>query len=121
DYKLSANNSGPDQEEKSMPLSGGDSFQEILLQQISLRIINEQQKQIVSYIIGNLDDSGYLRRELESIVDDLAFNLNITVTLEELEKLLKIVQQLDPPGVGARTLQECLLIQLNRKEVDSIA
>lgn len=121
DYKLSANNSSPDQEEKSMPLSGGESFHEILLQQISLRIINEQQKQIVSYIIGNLDDSGYLRRELESIVDDLAFNLNITVTLEELEKLLKIVQQLDPPGVGARTLQECLLIQLNRKEVDSIA
>lgn len=121
DYKLSANNSSPDQEDRAMPLAGGDSFQEILTQQISLRIINEQQKQIVNYIIGNLDDSGYLRRELESIVDDLAFNMNITVTIEEVEKLLHIVQQLDPPGVGARTLQECLLLQLRRKEEDSIA
>lgn len=121
DYKLSAQNSGADQEEKSVPLSSGDSFQENLIQQISLRVINEKQKQIASYIIGNLDDSGYLRRELENLTDDLAFNLNISVTEEEITKVLKIVQQLDPPGVGARSLQECLLIQLKRKEEDSIA
>lgn len=121
DYKLSANNTSPDSEERSVPLSSGDSFQENLMQQIDLRIIPEKQKQIITYIIGNLDDSGYLRRELESIVDDLAFNQNISVTEEELEKILHIVQDLDPPGVGARTLQECLLIQLKKKEEDSMA
>lgn len=121
DYKLSANNNSADNEERSVPLASGDSFQENLMQQIDLRIIHEKQKQIVTYIIGNLDDSGYLRRELESIVDDLAFNQNITVTEAELEKILHIVQELDPPGVGARTLQECLLIQLKRKEEDSMA
>ncbi|MFN3342762.1 MAG: RNA polymerase sigma-54 factor, partial [Flavobacteriales bacterium] len=115
-YKTQVNNRGADDEDRSMPISSGDSFQENLLAQISLRIINERQKQIAIYIIGNLDDSGYLRRETENIVDDLAFSLNLNVTQEEIEKVLGIIQDLDPPGIGARTLQECLLIQLRRKE-----
>jgi len=119
-YKTQVNNRGADDEDRSMPISSGDSFQENLLAQISLRIINERQKQIAIYIIGNLDDSGYLRRETENIVDDLAFSMNLSVTQEEIEKVLGIIQDLDPPGIGARTLQECLLIQLRRKENDSI-
>lgn len=120
DYKTQQNNYGPDQEEKTIPVAQGDSFQELLIAQVNLRLLNEQQKQIAYYIIGNIDESGYLRREAENIVDDMAFSQNITTTQEEVEKVLSIIQELDPPGVGARTLQECLLLQLKRKENDSI-
>ncbi|MBX7094190.1 MAG: RNA polymerase factor sigma-54 [Flavobacteriales bacterium] len=121
-YKTQANNRGADDDDdKFMPISSGDSFQEVLISQVSLRLLNEKQKQIATYIIGNLDDSGYLRRETENIVDDLAFSLNISSTQEEVEKILAVIQELDPPGIGARTLQECLLLQLHRKEIDSLA
>ncbi|MFZ5552971.1 MAG: RNA polymerase factor sigma-54 [Bacteroidota bacterium] len=120
-YKTQASNSGRDDDDKVIPIVSGDSFQEILLAQIGLRLLNEKQKQIANYIIGNLDDSGYLRRETENIVDDLAFSMNITATQQEVEKVLSIIQELDPPGVGARTLQECLLIQLKRREDDSLS
>lgn len=120
-YKTQVNNRGADDEEKFVPISSGDSFQEGLLTQMGLRLLNEKQKQIATYIIGNLDDSGYLRREAENIVDDLAFSLNISANVEEVERVLNVIQELDPPGVGARSLQECLVIQLKRKENDSIA
>lgn len=120
-YKTQVNNRGADDEEKFVPISSGDSFQEGLLTQMGLRLLNEKQKQIATYIIGNLDDSGYLRREAENIVDDLAFSLNISANVEEVERVLNVIQELDPPGVGARSLQECLVIQLRRKENDSIA
>lgn len=120
-YKTQVNNRGADDEEKGVPLASGDSFQERLRSQLQLRLLNDKQKTIADYIIGNLDDSGYLRRETENIVDDLAFSLNLSATQEEVEKVLSIIQELDPPGVGARTLQECLLLQLHRKEIDSIA
>lgn len=120
-YKTQVSNKGADDDDKFVPIASGDSFQENLSAQINLRLLNEKQKQIAIYIIGNLDDSGYLRRETENIVDDLAFSLNIASSLEEVEAVLHIIQELDPPGVGARTLQECLLIQLKRKEIDSIA
>ncbi len=113
-YKLSIRNKGADDEEKSMPFTASDSFRDLLIQQLGLRNISEQQKMLAKTIVGNLDDDGYLRRDLENIVDDLAFSQNIPTTAEELEEVLRVIQDLDPPGVGARSLQECILLQLNR-------
>ena len=115
DYKLSARNHSPEADEKSIPLSGGKTFQEILQHQVSLRVKEEEQLIIADHIIGNLDDSGYLRRELFSIVDDLAFAHNFNCSEEKIEEVLKIIQDLEPVGVGARDLRECLLIQLRKK------
>ena len=113
-YKLQSNNQ-LNTEQKQSPYSLGASFTERLLTQIGLRIKDGKQQLIAKYIIGNLDDSGYLRRELFNIVDDLAFSQNIITTEEELLKALKEVQNLEPAGVGARDLKECLLIQLRKK------
>jgi len=114
-YKTQSNNFSKGQEEHQKPLSFGDSLSERLLKQIDLKIKNENQKKIAEYIIGNLDESGYLRRELFNIVDDLAFSQNIFADEEELEQILAEVQDLEPHGVGARDLKECLLIQLRKK------
>ena len=115
-YKTSIRNSGPDQEEKSAPLSMGKSFHEILNVQLGLLKLSEDEKTIAEHLIGNLDDAGYLRRDITSIIDDLAFYQNIEATEEELEKLLISIQGMEPAGVGARDLQECLLIQIKRKK-----
>ena len=117
DYKLSARNHGADDDEYAIPLSGGSSFQEMLESQVGFRVRNDKMREIVHTIIGNLDEAGYLRRELENIIDDLAFSQNIIATEEEMEEGLLIVQELEPAGVGARTLEECLLLQLHRKAV----
>jgi RNA polymerase sigma-54 factor len=117
DYRLSARNHGVDDDEKAIPLSGGSSFQELLESQVGFRVRNDKMREIVHTIIGNLDEAGYLRRELENIIDDLAFSQNIMATDEEMEEGLLIVQELEPAGVGARSLEECLLLQLHRKEV----
>ena len=114
-YKTQSNNFSKGQEEHQKPLSFGDSLPERLLKQIDLKIKNENQKKIAEHIIGNLDESGYLRRELFNIVDDLAFSQNIFADEEELEQILAEVQDLEPHGVGARDLKECLLIQLRKK------
>jgi RNA polymerase sigma-54 factor len=115
EYKLQVNNRSRDDERKEIPYSSGITFHELLQQQLGLRHLNEHQYKIGQYIIGNIDDSGYLQRSPESMVDDLAFMHNITTTKKELEEVLKIIQDFDPPGVGARNLQECLLIQLQHK------
>jgi len=117
-YRLSARNRGADDEEKTIPLVSSSSFHEALENQLSLRKITERQKTLAKTIIGNLDDDGYLRRDTENIVDDLAFSQGITTTNEELLEVLKIVQSLDPAGIGARDLRECLLLQLKRKDHD---
>ena len=114
-YKTQSNNFSKGQEENQKPLSFGDSLSERLKKQIDLKIKNENQKKIAEHIIGNLDESGYLRRELFNIVDDLAFAQNIFTNEEELEQILSEVQDLEPHGVGARDLRECLLIQLRKK------
>jgi RNA polymerase sigma-54 factor len=114
-YKTQSNNLSKEQEEKQTPFTLGDSFTEKLLSQIRLRIKNDRDKIIAEQLIGNLDESGYLRRELFNIVDDLAFSQNITVSEEQIMAVLKEVQSLEPPGVGARDLKECLLIQLKKK------
>ncbi|MGB0165773.1 MAG: RNA polymerase factor sigma-54 [Luteibaculum sp.] len=121
DYKLYANNQGKDQEEKGIPLSGGNTFQENLLSQLELRLLSDKQRRIGEQLIGNLDDDGYLRRELEAIVDDLAFTQALDCTVDELEEVLLVIQDMEPPGVGARNLQECLQIQLDKKNLDTEA
>ncbi len=117
-YKLKANNKGKDDEMPDIPFVSGSSFQDILYQQLGLNILTEKEEKIAKFIIGTLDDSGYLNRSLDAIVDDLAFRENIDTNVEEVEKILKVIQTFDPPGVGARNLKECLLIQLRRKDTD---
>lgn len=114
-YKLKSNNNSPDQDKKEIPFSSGVGFHDMLESQLGLRKLNDHEFAVASYILGNIDDDGYLRRDLESIIDDIAFSQNVQTTKEELEKLLKVIHELDPAGVGARDLRECLLIQLQRK------
>ncbi len=114
-YKTSIRNSGPDEDEKSMPLSMGKSFHEVLGAQLGLLKLSEEEKMVAEHLIGNLDDAGYLRRDITSIIDDLAFYQNSITNEEQLEKLLLAIQGMEPAGVGARDLQECLLIQIKRK------
>jgi len=117
EYRLQVNNYSKEDEKKSeIPFSVGSSFHEHLESQMNLRDLTETQKVLGEYILGNIDEDGYLRRELPNIVDDLAFLQNIHATEKELEEVLEIIQDLDPPGVGARTLRECLLIQLAIKD-----
>jgi RNA polymerase sigma-54 factor len=118
-YKLKANNTSPDEERKEIPFSVGHSFQDMMESQLGMKALDDREYQIADYLIGNLDDDGYLRRDLASIVDDIAFSQNIVTTEEELNELLKVIQDFDPAGVGARDLQECLLIQLRRKELQT--
>lgn len=121
DYRTQTNNSSQDDEEYSTPLSSGKTFHERLTEQIDLRYLNETQKLIAQILIGNIDDDGYLGRELIQVMDDLAFSMNVHVELEQLEEVLEIVQDLDPAGVGARNLKECLILQLERKRGGDIA
>ena len=119
-YKMAANNYSPDDERKEIPFAGGQGFQEQLISQLALRNIKAEEFPIAEYLIGNIDEDGYLRRDISSIVDDLAFSQNILTSEEHVIRLLKEVQELDPPGIGARDLQECLLIQLRRKEYQTV-
>lgn len=116
DYKTSASNHSKDDEDRVMPLSSGQSFQERLTDQLHLLDLNDKEFMIADTIIGNLDESGYLNREIEALVDDLAFSANIETTEKEIETILHLIQELDPAGVGARDLRECLLIQIKRKQ-----
>ncbi|NND61938.1 MAG: RNA polymerase factor sigma-54 [Flavobacteriaceae bacterium] len=114
-YKLSANNYSADDEEKQTPYASGTSFNQHLLQQLNTYRLDDEAFEIAQFLVGSVDESGYIRREIQDIVDDLAFTQNIYTTEEKIEEVLKIVQELDPAGVAARDLQECLLIQLKRK------
>ncbi|UTW68055.1 RNA polymerase factor sigma-54 [bacterium SCSIO 12643] len=120
-YKLNVSNHSKDDEEKSTPLTVGASFTDLLLTQMNLRSLTEKERVIGENLIGNLDESGYLRRDIEAIVDDLAFTQNVMVEVEDIEAMLDVIQDLDPAGVGARSLQECLLLQLKRKPQDDDA
>lgn len=115
-YKMANNNQGQDVERREIPFAVGQSFQENLLNQLGMRQLNEQEQRIAEYIIGNIDDDGYLRRDTEAIVDDLAFSQNINTDDKTVESLITLIQEFDPPGVGARDLQECLLIQIRKKK-----
>ena len=114
-YKLESRNYSKDDKKDSIPFSSGSTFHDYLENQLGLRILDDRQQQLASYIIGNIDEDGYLRRELEAIVNDLAFSYNIETNEDELEEILKIIQDFDPVGVGARNLQECLELQIKSK------
>jgi RNA polymerase sigma-54 factor len=114
-YQLQANNYSADDEDKNIPFAGGQSFHQYLKSQLNTFRLNEKEKKIAEFLVGSIDESGYIRREIEDIVDDLAFTENIMTDAQEVERILKIVQKLEPAGVGARSLQESLIIQLKQK------
>jgi RNA polymerase sigma-54 factor len=114
-YKLSANNYSADDEEKQTPYASGTSFTQYLMQQLSTYRLDEEEREIAQFLVGSVDESGYIRRDIQDIVDDLAFTQNVYTSKEKIEKILELVQDLDPAGVAARNLQECLLLQLKRK------
>ena len=115
-YKLRTNNYSSDDEEKTIPIAVEDTFHEYLEQQLGmLNIKDERELKIAKQIIGSIDDDGYLRRDPESIIDDLVFSQNITTSETEIVGLLKQIQRFDPPGIGSRDLRECLILQLEIK------
>jgi len=116
EYKTRANNYSADDEDKSAPIIFYDSFLDSLTTQLGFLNLNEREELLASTLIGNLDDNGYVGRELDSIINDLAFTQGIETSYGELERLLKLIQGFDPPGIGARDLNECLLLQLLRKD-----
>ncbi len=118
-YKLNAQNHSKDDKHEEIPFSVGISFHDNLENQLGLRTLNERQRLLALYILGNIDDDGYLRRRLDNIVDDVAFALNIKTDEPELIEILRIIQELDPPGVGARGLQECLILQIEAKDINT--
>ena len=115
-YKLATNNYSADDDEKETPFASGTSFNQYLLQQLNTYRLSDEDFSIAEFLVGSVDESGYIRREVVDIVDDLAFTQNTYTDEATVEKVLKIVQELDPAGVGARDLQECLLLQLERRE-----
>jgi len=116
DYRTSVNNYSADDDEKSIPYASGTSFTQHLKTQLNTYRLSDEERDIAEFLVGSVDESGYIRRELSDIMDDLAFTQNVYTDEDKIEKVLKIVHQLDPAGVGARNLQECLSIQLARKE-----
>ena len=115
EYKLNANNYSADDETYEAPIVARQDMSDVLQEQLALRSVSPQKEHLCKYLIGTLDDDGYLRRELVDIVDDLAFSLGIFIEVSELEDALRVIQSMDPPGVGARNLQECMLLQLARR------
>ena len=114
-YKLNANNYSADDEEKQMPYASGTTFTEYLQSQLNTFSLDEEESEIARFLIGSIDESGYIIRPIPDILDDLAFTQNMYTTEEKIEQVLQIVQDLEPAGVGARSLQECLSLQLVRK------
>ena len=121
-YKLQANNYSADDEDNQIPYAGGVSFHQNLKSQLNTFTLNESKTVIAEFLVGSLDDSGYLRREVIDLVDDLAFTQNIYTSEQEVEEILfNIIQKMDPIGVGARNLKECLTLQLaNKRKTKSI-
>ncbi len=115
DYKYQTNNYSDDDEDKSMPFAATVTFHQDLINQLNTFILSEEEREIAEYLVGSIDDTGYIRRSLQDIVDDMAFTQGIYTDEKTIEKILHVVQELEPAGVGARDLQECLLLQLKHK------
>ena len=115
DYKLKSNNHSQDDDEKSIPFASGISFNQFLKNQLHTFSFNEIETKIAEFLVGSIDQSGYLRREILDVVDDLAFTMSINTDVNIVKTILKTIHLLDPPGVGAQNLQECLILQLKRK------
>lgn len=120
-YKMRINNFSKDDKQRPVNLTEGRSLQEFLTEQLGYRNLSEREEYIAEFIIGSIDEDGYLRRDLESLSDDIAFTLGIETTLEELERILSIIHHLEPAGIGARNLQECLLLQMAQRRMDTPA
>ena len=118
DYKLQENNRSREGQAEEIPFSDTTSFYETLKEQLGERDLTPKQRELAEYIIGSLDDDGLLRKPLDNIGDELAIYAGVDATPQELEQALHVVQDFDPPGLGARSLQECLLIQIRRKLAD---
>ena len=116
DYRTRANNYSEDDSDRQVPYAAGISFTQHLLNQLNTEYLDDQEWTIAEFLVGSVDESGYIRRPVADIMDDLAFTQNVYTDEATIEKVLQKVQQLDPPGVGARSLEECLLLQLERKE-----
>jgi len=116
DYRTSSNNYSADDDEKSVPYASGTTFTQHLINQLNTFRLSDEERDIAEFLVGSVDESGYIRRDIIDIVDDLAFTQSIYTDEAKVESVLKKVQQLDPAGVAARNLQECLSIQLHRKE-----
>jgi RNA polymerase sigma-54 factor len=114
-YKLKGDSYNPDEEEKTIPIAVENSFHEYLVVQLGMLDLNDHQMQVAKQIIGSIDDDGYLRRDPIAICDDLIFSQNIETDEREVNRLLERIQRFDPPGIGARNLQECLLLQIRHK------
>jgi|TARA_B100000768_G_scaffold179147_1_gene196225 RNA polymerase sigma-54 factor len=117
DYKLKSNNHSADDEQKNIPFISGISFNEFIKNQLQTFSFNKSDIEIAHFLVGSIDQTGYIRRELLDLVDDLAFTMGIYTDIDSVEKILKTIHLLDPPGVGARNLRECLIIQLRRKNL----
>ncbi|NNK86763.1 MAG: RNA polymerase factor sigma-54 [Flavobacteriaceae bacterium] len=115
EYRTQTSNYSSDEDEKSIPYASGTSFTQYLLNQLHTFRLDEEEQQVAEFLVGSIDESGYIRRSITDILDDLAFTQNVYTSEEKIKSVFKIVQQLDPAGVGSRDLQECLLIQLERK------
>lgn len=116
DYRTQANNYSADDDEKSIPYAAGTSFHQYLMTQLNTVYLDDKDWSIAEFLIGSVDESGYIRRPITDIMDDLAFTQNVFAEEKDIIKVLNLVQELDPPGVAARSLEECLIIQLSRKE-----
>jgi len=118
EYRTRTNNLSPDDKQEDIPFSVGESFQEQLLSQLGLLKLSALEQKVAQYVIGNIDEDGYLRREPEQLVDDLAFKAGITIADEQMLNIIHLIQNtFEPAGVCARNLQECLILQLQRKQV----
>ncbi len=116
DYKLQENNYSKDDQPEDIPFSDNISFYETLKEQLDMQELSPKEKELGEYLIGSLDDDGLLRKPLDTIADELAIYQGVETTPEELERVLTVIQDFDPAGIGARSLQECLLLQIKRKE-----
>ena len=115
DYKLQEHNRSQENKAEEIPFSDAVSFYEILLEQLNMQALNEEERTIAEYLIGSLDDDGLLRKSMNTLIDELILYRGIYPNLEDMERILAIIQDFDPAGIGARSLQECLLLQLKRK------
>lgn len=120
-YKSRINNFSKDDKQRPVYITEGRSLQEYLIEQLRFRSLTEREMSVAVYIVGSIDDDGYLRRDLSSLSDDMAFSQGIEVTVEEIERILGIIHELEPAGVGARNLQECLLLQMRQVRIDTHA
>ena len=120
-YKSRINNYSKDDKQRPVILSEGRSLQEYLVEQLAYRNLSEREMRLATYLVGSIDEDGYLRRELDSIADDIAFTVGIETTAGELERLLSVIHDLEPAGIGARNLRECLLLQMGQLPMNTPA